>query len=240
MTKAIIVDDEPKMGALLLEILNDLFPNIEVDAPYTNWKDAIKAVHNTQPHILFMDISMPEKSGFDILNLLPDIDAEIIFVTAHSEFAIEAFEHAAAGYILKPINEAKLVDTVNRVLKKIEKKNVPNNKPVPSKIGIPDNDSIVYYNLSDIIYLESVNRYTQVVTDDQSITSSYSLGTYKKTLLDSTDSNFLLAHRSFIINLEHVVRFDANNFVVMTNGKEIPISKNSKADFLSKLKKVGK
>ena len=240
MIKAIIIDDEPKMGALLLEILNDLFPNIEVSNPFTNWKDAIKAVHSIQPDILFMDISMPEKSGFDILNLLPDIDAEIVFVTAHSEFAIEAFEHAAAGYILKPINESKLVDTVNRILKKIEKKNFSNHKAVPSKIGIPDNDSIVYYNLPDIIYLESVNRYTQVVTNNHSITSSYSLGTYKKTLLEGTDSNFLLAHRSFIINLEHVVRFDANNFVVMSNGKEIPISKNSKADFLNKLKKVGK
>lgn len=240
MTKAIIVDDEPKMGALLLEILNDLFPNIEVDDPYTNWKDAIKAIHHTQPDILFMDISMPEKSGFDILNLLPDIEAEIIFVTAHSEFAIEAFEHAASGYLLKPINETKLIDTVNRVLKKIEKKNATQTKTVPSKIGIPDNDSIVYYNISDIIYLESVNRYTHIVTNDQIITSSYSLGTYKKTLLDTSNSNFLLAHRSFIINLEHVVRFDANNFVVMSNGKEVPVSKNSKAEFLNKLKKVGK
>lgn len=240
MTKAIIVDDEPKMGELLFEILKDLFPNIEVDNPYANWKDAIKAVHNIQPDILFMDISMPEKSGFDILNLLPDIDAEIIFVTAHSEFAVEAFEHAAAGYILKPINETKLVDTVNRVLKKIDKKHISNPKTTTSKIGIPDNDSIVYYNIADIIYLESVNRYTKVVTNRQSITSSYSLGTYKKTLLDDTDSNFLLAHRSFIINLEHVVRFDANNFVIMSNGKEIPVSKNSKAEFLNKLKKVGK
>lgn len=237
MIKAIIVDDEPKMGELLLDILNSLFPNIEVDNPYTNWKDAIKAVHNTQPDIIFMDISMPEKTGFDILNLLPDIDAEIIFVTAHSEFAIEAFEHAAAGYILKPINETKLVDTVNRVLKKIDKKQDVQHRSNINKIGIPDNESIVYYNISDIIYLESVNRYTQVVTTDQNITSSYSLGTYKKTLLQS---NFLVVHRSFIINLEHVVRFDANNFVIMSNGKEIPVSKSSKTDFLNKLKKISK
>lgn len=237
MIKAIIVDDEPKMGELLLDILNSLFPNIEVDNPYTNWKDAIKAVHNTQPDIIFMDISMPEKTGFDILNLLPDIDAEIIFVTAHSEFAIEAFEHAAAGYILKPINETKLVDTVNRVLKKIDKKQDVQHRGNINKIGIPDNESIVYYNISDIIYLESVNRYTQVVTTDQNITSSYSLGTYKKTLLQS---NFLVVHRSFIINLEHVVRFDANNFVIMSNGKEIPVSKSSKTDFLNKLKKISK
>lgn len=237
MIKSIIVDDEPKMGELLLDILNSLFPNIEVDNPYTNWKDAIKAVHNTQPDIIFMDISMPEKTGFDILNLLPDIDAEIIFVTAHSEFAIEAFEHAAAGYILKPINETKLVDTVNRVLKKIDKKQDVQHRSNINKIGIPDNESIVYYNISDIIYLESVNRYTQVVTTDQNITSSYSLGTYKKTLLQS---NFLVVHRSFIINLEHVVRFDANNFVIMSNGKEIPVSKSSKTDFLNKLKKISK
>lgn len=237
MIKAIIVDDEPKMGELLHEILNDLYPNIIVDNPYNNWKDAIKGVHNTQPDIIFMDISMPEKSGFDILNLLPESDAEIIFVTAHSEFAIEAFEHAAAGYILKPVNEKKLVDTVNRVLKKIDKKQSYEQTSLTTKIGIPDNDSIVYHNLSDIYYLETVNRYTKVVTKDSEIVSSYSLGTYKK-ILQNTD--FLLVHRSFMVNLNHVVRLDTNNFIVLSNGKEIPISKNSKTEFLNKLQKVGK
>lgn len=237
MIKAIIVDDEPKMGELLHEILNDLYPNIIVDNPYNNWKDAIKGVYNTQPDIIFMDISMPEKSGFDILNLLPESDAEIIFVTAHSEFAIEAFEHAAAGYILKPVNEKKLVDTVNRVLKKIDKKQSYEQTSLTTKIGIPDNDSIVYHNLSDIYYLETVNRYTKVVTKDSEIVSSYSLGTYKK-ILQNTD--FLLVHRSFMVNLNHVVRLDTNNFIVLSNGKEIPISKNSKTEFLNKLQKVGK
>lgn len=237
MIKAIIVDDEPKMGELLLEILKDFYPTLAIDEPYTNWKDAIKAVHNTEPDIIFMDISMPEKTGFDILNLLPESDAEIIFVTAYSEFAIEAFEHAAAGYILKPINEKKLVDTVNRVLKKIEKKHSYEQTSLTTKIGIPDNDSVVYYNLSDILYLETINRYTKVVTKDQEIISSYSLGTYKKIL---QNSDFLLVHRSFIVNLNEVVRLDTNNFIILSNGKEVPISKNSKNEFLNKLQKVGK
>ncbi len=237
-TKAIIVDDEHKMIALLEDALADLFPQIDIVAKYTNWKEAIKGIYDIDPDIIFMDISMPEKTGFDILNLLPDIDTEIIFVTAHSEFAVEAFEHAASGYILKPINEEKLAKTVKRVLKKIEQKEaLIQNTSSTEKIGIPDADSVSYYKPDDIIYIETVNRYTKIVTVGKEIVSSYSLGMYKKTL---PKQQFLLTHRSFIINVNHVVRLDPSNYVVMTNGKEIPLSKNHKDDFLARFNKIGK
>ncbi|MEZ5017643.1 MAG: LytTR family DNA-binding domain-containing protein [Flavipsychrobacter sp.] len=236
--QVVIVDDEPKMIELLEDAINDLYPQISIAGKYTNWKDAIKGINSINPDIIFMDISMPEKSGFDILNLLPEIDTEIIFVTAHSEYAVEAFEHAAAGYILKPINEIKLTKTVNRVLKKIEQKaDVFQQSKSAGKIGIPDDDSVVYYNVEDILYIETVNRYTKIVTINKEIISSYSLGMYKKTLPAHL---FLLVHRSFIINISHVTRLDPNNYVIMTNKKEIPLSKNHKDEFLTHFQKIGR
>lgn len=235
---AIIVDDEPKMIALLEDAINTILPQITISGQYTNWKDAIKGINDLKPDILFMDISMPEKSGFDILNLLPEVDTEIIFVTAHSEFAIDAFEYAAAGYILKPINEEKLANTVNRVLKKIkQKKEIHEQVNAIDKIGIPDGDSIVYYKITDILYIETINRYTKIVTADKEVVSSYSLGMYRKTLPEDT---FISAHRSFIININQVSKLNVDNFIVMSNNKEIPLSKNHKSEFLTHFQKIGK
>ena len=237
MINAVLVDDEPKMLELLADSLSDLFPNINIAGQYSSWKLALQGIKEHHPDLIFMDISMPEKSGFDLLGLLPDISSEIIFVTAHSEFAIEAFEHAAIGYLLKPINDKKLVNTVNRAIKIIEQKqNLPQNNAV-NKIGIPDADSIAYYNIDDILYIETVNRYTKVVTIDREIISSYSLGMYRKAL---PPDMFYSAHRSFIINLNYVSRLDANNFIIMNNGKEVPVSKSNKDEFLRKFNKIGR
>ncbi len=234
---AVLVDDEPKMLELLVDSLSSLFPDIAISGQYTTWKAALHGIKEHSPDIIFMDISMPEKSGFDLLDLLPKQSSEIIFVTAHSEFAIEAFEHAAVGYLLKPINDRKLADTVNRAIKVIEQKSNVQQSNSVNKIGIPDSDSIAYYNIDDILYIETINRYTKVVTTDKEIISSYSLGMYKKSLPADI---FYSVHRSFIINLNHVVKFDTNSFVIMTNQKEIPVSKAHKDELLKKFNKIGR
>ncbi len=235
----IITDDEPKMVELLADTLAELYPEIEIKGKYTAWKQALSGIRTLNADILFLDISMPEKTGFDLLELMPNLSAEVIFVTAHTEFAVEAFNFDVCGYVLKPINDKALVKAVDRAIARtlLKRKAAASTESKDAKIGIPDDGGIRYVNVNDIIYCESQNRYTKVVTTGEEITSSYNLGRYQETL---TQDFFYQIHRSFIVNLNHVARYDTSGFAVMNNGTEIPVSKSHKDVFLQMFHRVGR
>lgn len=235
----IIIDDEPKMVELLSDTMSDLYPEIEILGKYTNWKTALAGIKSTLADILFLDISMPGKTGFDLLELLPAVDAEVIFVTAHTEFAVDAFSFDVCGYVLKPISDKMLVKAVDRAIARITTKRraAESSENKNLKIGIPDDNGIRYVNINDIIYCETYNRYTKVVTTDVVIISSYNIGKYHETL---THDFFYQIHRSFIVNLNHVKRYDATGVVIMDNETEIPISRKHKEEFLQLFNRVGK
>lgn len=235
----IITDDEPKMVELLADTLAELYPEIEVKGKYTNWKQALAGIRSLEADILFLDISMPEKTGFDLLELVPNLNAEVIFVTAHTEFAVEAFNFDVCGYVLKPVSDKALLKAVDRAIARIllKRKAAGTSENKDIKIGIPDDGGIRYVNVNDIIYCESQNRYTKVVTTGGEITSSYNLGKYQETL---TQDLFYQIHRSFIINLNHVRRYDTSGFAIMNNGTEIPVSRSHRDVFLQMFHRVGR
>ena len=235
----IITDDEPKMVELLADTLAELYPEMQVNGKYSNWKAALPAIRANTADILFLDISMPEKTGFDLLELVPNLTAEVIFVTAHTEFAVEAFNFDVCGYVLKPITDKALLKAVDRAIARtlLKKKASAGSENKEIKIGIPDDAGIRYININDIIFCESQNRYTKVVTTDAEILSSYNLGRYQETL---TQDFFYQIHRSFIINLNHVGRYDASGFAIMDNGTEIPVSKTHRDVFLHMFHRVGR
>lgn len=234
----IITDDEPKMVELLADTLSELYPQIEVLGKYTDWKSSLTGIKAARPDILFMDISMPEKSGFDLLELLPNMNSQVIFVTAHTEYALEAFNFDVCGYVLKPINDKNLIKAVDRAINRItQNKKTEYTDAKSEKIGIPDDSGIRYININDIIYCETFNRYTKVVTTEGEILSSYNIGKYQETL---TQDFFFQLHRSFVVNLNHVKRYDSSGVVVMNNGTEIPMSKKNKEVFLQRFNRVGK
>lgn len=241
-----IIDDERDAIDLLSSRLEQLYDNIEVAATFTFWKEALSALRNNSYHILFIDISMPEKSGFDLLKLLPDNDAEIVFVTAHDNYALKAFSFAASGYILKPIDDTDLSQAVNKAIERISNKlaarrltggapATAGGAPVGAdKVRIPNNSGIDYVNVNDIIFLESVNKCTTIVTNHAKYTSSANIGTFKY-LTD--DHSFFQVHRAFIINLNCVVRYESSGMVVMRDKTEIPIARNIRQEFLQLFEK---
>lgn len=235
----IITDDEPKMVELLADTLTELYAEIEIAGKYTTWKQALSGIRSVNPDILFLDISMPEKTGFDLLELVPNLSAEIIFVTAHTEFAVEAFNFDVCGYVLKPVNDKALVKAVDRAIARtlLKRKATGANENKDLKIGIPDDAGIRYINIYDIIYCESQNRYTKVVTTEGEILSSYNLGRYLETL---TQDFFYQVHRSFIVNLNHVSRYDASGFIVVGKSVEIPVSKTYRDVFQHMFHRVGR
>jgi two-component system, LytTR family, response regulator len=230
-----IVDDEPQAVELLADIVNTYYKNMEVLHTYTLWSKALDGLRNTPCDVLFLDISMQGKSGLDLLKSLPDLKSEVVFITAHSDHALEAFKLSATGYILKPVDEAEFVKTVDKVLERVQHKRSAGKgaaQPgqVQHKIGIPGNNAIDYINIDDIVYLEALSSYTNVFTGVKKIISSYNLQKFKH-ILDH--QLFFQVHRSYIVNLNHVRRYENIGMLIMANNAEIPVSKNFRDDFLN-------
>jgi two-component system LytT family response regulator len=230
----IIIDDEPKAIELLKTSLEELYTNINVIETFTSWKPALERLRSNGFDMLFLDISMPQKSGFDLLNLVPDLKCEVIFVTAHSEHTLDAFNHGATGYVMKPVSDVLLTKAVNRAIERIDLKRAAKESGTSSKkpkIGIPGTKGTDYIDADEILYMEATNRYTAVVKKQGKLLSSYSIGRYKALL---ENYSFCQVHRSFIVNLNHVNRYEHSGIIVMINGAEIPVSRQHKQDFLEK------
>lgn len=238
--KYVIVDDEPKAIELLKKRISLLFPNLSNIGVYTGWSDAVDPLRTNKPDIVFLDISMPEKSGIDFLKLFPDRKFDVIFVTAHADYAIDAIKLSAVGYILKPIDDTELYHAVNKVIEKknsVSKNSITDNNGDILKIGVPNINGVDYIKPEEILYFESVNKYTKVVTKSYSVVSSYNLGEFKKVI---SDESFFQVHRSFIVNLHHIRRYEAAGTVVMDDDMQIPVSKNSKSEFHERFGKISR
>lgn len=235
----IIIDDEPSAIGLLTVIIGNLFSNIEIAATCTEWTEALKELQNGQFDLVLTDIEMPGKNGIELLKLLPNINSEIIFTTAHRDFTLEAFRLAATGYVLKPIEDDQLARAFNIAIQRIEHKKNPPHAQASSKsiIGIPGNKGIDYVNIDDILYMETMNKCTKVVTTKGDIISSYNIGKFKDQL---PASRFYSVHRSYLINLYAVKKYLPTGVVVMSDSYEIPVSRNLRDDFLAQINMVGK
>ncbi|OJW82373.1 MAG: hypothetical protein BGO69_17455 [Bacteroidetes bacterium 46-16] len=237
--RCIIIDDEPKAIDVLFERLKLLFPNIQVIGRYTDWKKGLEALRTTPVDLLFLDVSMPEKTGVDFLKLFPAMPFQVIFVTAHTEFAMDAIKFSATGYVLKPIDDYELSFAINKAIEKMKdsKSSAPVVLNSKRKIGVPNIKGIDYLNIEDILYFESVNKYTKVVTKEYSIMSSYNLGEFKK-IID--DAIFFQVHRSYIVNLNHVVRYETSGSITMEDNMQIPVSKSVRNDFIGLFNKISR
>ncbi len=238
--RCIIVDDEPNAIDLLKSRLNLLFPEADVVNSFVKWDDALPALRTADIDILFLDVSMPEKSGMDFLKLLPDYAFQVVFITAHSEFALQAIKLSAAGYVLKPIDDYELTFAITKALSNLANKSngkADNNTNNKLKIGIPNAKGVDYLNVEDILYFESVNKYTKVVTGEYSIMSSYNLGEFKKILNADT---FFQAHRSYIVNLYKVKRYETSGLLVMDDNMQIPVSKSIRNEFIDEFGRISR
>lgn len=230
----IMIDDEPKALKLLELALDQLFPNIKVIGKYTDWKDGLQAIRDTDFDILFIDISMPEKTGFEMLSLVSWVDFEVIFITAFSEFALKAFDVGASGYILKPLEEDSLIKVVDRTLNRIKgKKGHANDVNHFGLVGVHHNKGIDYIEAKDIIYFEAQKRCTKIVTTTYSSVASNNLGFYKD--IAAPYDFFLQIHRSFIVNLFYVSKYINDGTVLLKNNNALPVSKNYRQIFFDRI-----
>ena len=249
--KAILVDDEPDGIRTLKKMLESHCPNVEVAATCSNAASAKQELERIRPDVVFLDIQMPGKSGLDLLTEMPEKDFEVIFVTAHNEYMLQALQYSAADYLLKPVDEDRLIEAVQRVETRIqaEKKEWTetlmhnlNKAGTPSemRLCLPTLKGFIVVKLDDIIYCEAERSYTIFHLDGKkTVTVSKSLIEYDNLL---QETQFFRIHKSFLVNLNHIKEYQRGEggLVIMTDNAEIEVSRRKKEFFLTRMKELYK
>lgn len=233
MKKALIIDDEQRTRELIAKMIDSFDLGITAIPAGENVKSGLLAIEEHKPDIVFLDIQMPDGTGFDLLKAIPNKDFEVIFITAHEEFAIKAIKFSALDYILKPIDPEELRAAVERALEGMsQQKETPQFEALQNNINptrkkrlvLKTQESVHVVDLDNIIRCEADRNYTSFyLTEGKKILVSRTLKEYE-TLL--TGHSFLRVQQSHLINLNFVERYDKGNggSVVMKDGSEVPLS----------------
>lgn len=244
---AIIIDDERKALAILKSKVERFCPNVQIIAETQSPKKGIELMQDLKPQLVFLDIAMPSLSGFDVLAAIDNPSFEIIFVTAFDTYAIEAIQHCAIGYLVKPINNNFLVEAVNKASINIEEKSaLKKNKQLIENLGvqtfkdkkivIPTQDGLEFVKVSSIVHFKGDNGYTQIhFSDRKSILSSHSIGYFDK-ILGSKD--FYLIHKSHLINLNYIEKYHNEGYVILEGNIKLQVSRNKRKVFLNSLRNI--
>ncbi|MGI8950696.1 MAG: LytR/AlgR family response regulator transcription factor [Chitinophagaceae bacterium] len=246
--KAAVVDDEVSSLQILKNILENQCEGVDVVWSADNLDDAQKNIEEKEVDVVFMDIEMPPHGSFHLLDNIVDPHFEVIFVTAHEEYALRAIKMAALDYILKPIKISDIHNVLDK-LRSIKKnklgeltglmKNYFNSMPENfSKIVVHVNDGYDIVDIGNIIFIEALDSYTKLkLTGNISYVASRSLKDFEELL---SDKGFYRVHKSYLINLKHMIKISKGiaSAVIMTNGESIPISARKKDQFFSELKGV--
>ncbi len=238
---AIIIDDEKRGRETLAEQIRLSCPEVAITGEASGVKEGVTLVESEKPDLVFLDIMMGDGSGFDFLEQCRYKDFEVIFVTAHENFALKAFEYSAVHYLLKPVDEDLLCQAVQKIASDKGSKHLSekldvllSNKKQLKKLAIPTSSGVEIAPIEDIYHLEASGNYTYIHLRDSSILSSKTLKEFDSIL---SGSSFFRIHKSYLINMEKVVRYVQGDggHVVIENGCEIEIARRRKDAFLKAL-----
>jgi two-component system LytT family response regulator len=239
-----IIDDEPDAVDFISSIILEYCPDLEVAGKAYNVRDGVSLINEIKPELVFLDVEMPNGTGFDLLSHFPKKNFDVVFITAFNHYAIQAIKFSAVDYILKPINITEFIEAVNKVvLKRSSNSSAANENfeillenlrtSFPTRLVIPTSDGREYLNTKDIIRIEADRSYSWFfITDKRKILVSKHLKEFQDLL---NDRNFFRPHNSHLINLEFVKKFvrQDGGYIVMTDGSQIPVSRNRKDLFLA-------
>lgn len=239
--RALIVDDERLARKELISLLDE-YPSIEIVGEATNADEAIELIHKTNPDLLFLDIQMPGKTGFELLEEL-DKAPKVIFITAYDEYAIKAFDVNALDYLLKPVQTERLKETIKKLEENASKEDSAQPAPEDSrKLGledqvfVKDGDRCWFVKLSDIRLFESDGNYIKVYFDNNRPMIHKSLNALDEKL---SDRNFFRASRKHIINLSWLESiepwFNGGLMVKLKGGEKVEVSRRQAAKFKEKM-----
>lgn len=236
---AILIDDEINNIENLRQLLKVHCPDITVTGTATHVDNALVLLQQLQPAIVFLDIQMPDKNGFELLKYFPEPNFEVIFVTAHDQYAIQAMRFSAIDYLLKPINALELQQATQRAIAKHQQKT--QNKELKNLLSLlttqssKDEQRIALNTLKEtrfvktgeIIRCQSSNNYTTFFLKDEELVVSKPIYEYEEIL---KDYGFIRCHQSHLVNIRYIKSWkkEYGDFLLLYDGTELPISRGKK------------
>ena len=245
MVKAVIIEDEKKSCLALLSLLGRYCTNVLVQAEAIGVQTGIEAIRKHHPDVIFLDIQMPDGSGFRLLEQIGNIDFEIIFTTAFDQYAIKAIKYSALDYLLKPIVPQELINAVEKVEARKIAKNANLNKNIDVLLGnlksstkespkiiLSTAEKIHVIKIDDILRCESDNYYTNFFfTDGNKLLISKTLKENESLL---KDHNFIRPHKSHLVNAKYIRGYMKHDggYIVMSDESKIPVSRRKKESMI--------
>jgi len=246
--KTVIVDDEHDAVEFIASIIGEFCPSLEVVGKAYNVFQGISEIEARKPDLLFLDVEMPNGTGFDLLAQFPEKGFDVIFITAFNHYAIKAIKFSAVDYILKPININEFIEAVERASRKRLERHSHSNENLkvlmenirtaaPTRLAIPVSDGMEYLNPKEIIRIEADRSYSWFfVTGNRKMLVSKHLKEFQELL---GDRYFFRPHNSHLVNLKYVRKYlrKEGGYIEMSDGAVIPVSRNRKDLFLSQMAK---
>ena len=247
--RALIVEDEINVRKGFVKMLGAFCPDVKIIGEAGTVEDGIDLINESEFDILFLDIQLPDGSGFDLLHRINERDFSLIFVTAFDKYAIHAFELSAVDYLLKPVSpnllqkaieKAKIMQSkaMREVSLELATKHLGKEYKQSNKIILKDFDSLHIVKVEDLIYCKAEGSYTKFIqVNGEPILTSTNLKEYEKML---GAYKFIRNHHSYLVNLHHIVEFKKQDggSLILSNKQEIPISTRKKAAILEDMKKL--
>jgi two-component system, LytTR family, response regulator len=245
MITSVIVDDEKGNIEVLDSMLTSFCTDIEVAGTAANADEAYTVIREKKPDLVFLDIEMPGRNGFELIDRLSPLSFEIIFVTAFEQYATKAFRYSAIDYLLKPVGITELHEAVERARERIGKKNIQQRidnyfditLKKQTKIAIAVSEGYSFHNYADIVFCSAVNSYTEIYfTNGSKVLSSSNLKHFTELLPADI---FCRIHRSHLVNLDHTVKYihGRTGNVQLSTGQILEVSQRKKEELFKRFRK---
>jgi two-component system LytT family response regulator len=245
MISAVIIDDEPGNVEVLKKMVTDFCEGIEISGTAASVEEGITVIREKKPNLVFLDIEMPGKNAFDLIDYLTPVGFEIIFVTAFEHYALKALRYSAIDYLLKPVNIKELREAIEKAGKRIKERNFQERldnflsieTKKETKIAIQLKDGYSFVNYNNIVCCSSDGSYTMIMLSNGSkLLSSNNLKHFVDLLPEDI---FCRIHHSHLVNLDHVAQYSKGRggTLVMTNNLILEVSQRKKDELLSRFKR---
>jgi two-component system LytT family response regulator len=237
----LVIDDEQLSRNYTCDLLAEFMPGAKVrEAPSA--KSAIALIQQEKPDVLFLDIKMPGTDGFDLLSLLPERDFEIVFITAHSHYAIKAIKEGACDYLMKPVKKVDFKETLQRACnrrkkaKELKEEQPAEDRYLDQKLVITFQQGMRMIPFRDIMYMKADNSYTTLfLSNKEKVITTKPINKFEKQL---NQKWFFRIHKSYIINTHHLSAYSAkeSNLAILTDGTKLLVSRYRLSDFLKHIR----
>ncbi len=248
MLRTIIIDDEAHVRESLTEMLKIHCPEVKVVGRAEGVKSGIESILKYHPDLILLDIKMKDGTGFDLLEKIDNIDFKIIFITAYDQYAIKAIKFSALDYLLKPVDSADLREAINKAQSITQKEvstqlstlatNLQTDDQSKKRIILKTFDNIYLVKVRDIVYAESDSRYSTIYLESgEKVIVSKTLKHYHELL---SDFGFYRVHKSFLINLGHIQRFEKaeGGYVILSGDAKVPVASRKREELLEMFERL--